>query len=889
MRRGVSGRSPARPGRPAGARAGIAWVVLLLAGGMGWAEDRVGGAVATAVSAFEEQYSLFRQASQFPVKEARHALQGTQRIWHLTVDERSHQGTRDLLGQRAAVLHFVAGSGGSKAGLPIVVGGVGAVDDALGTVSIEVTDWGIPPQSGDMLLVARKDPCEALAGAADEVAKKCQTVTSERWREALVLWQAYRDTTGKVGDICLGSGSAGEALAKCRKSLQKNSIRLGDELLQRAEKVIQKAMDELGSTGLRLPSQRVQEMEPLVRPVHEFFAALAGELSPELVTRQTALEVRWSKLVGPGGLLEEIRKRLANLRQQWFADAVAQDAAGTELGAASRQLEALGTDLRQDSDRGTSDQLKQEIDVFTVHLALARRVGEVKRAWTTLGARAETAVTVSAVSTELLSHRGQLGGAEFLPRIAKLEAEVAALSLNLNCAQSIEADAVALKIPERYESEALKQRELEKVRDLEGRNTVPATGSQGFSVKWAKELELLGAKIRATSSTPPPQDGGKVLADLLAAGKPASNLLLAALSLLGESGTEATLQQVLQQKGWQDVQILTLVRVLVLGTDHTALAAVDYVSPSSPAEQIEPRLTGVLDADRIWFRLLPWRLHVKLSRAETEERASNKPTLLSLVLVPPAKPGDAPYYLGQYELSCGEYKPCLAYLQANLAKGSDGARLAQMQQHTDRVMSAVKDEPADGMRRTYAVAYCEWLNQQVLGLAAQRAATVGKSQPVGMEPPRGAKAGAAPSAPAAAVRLGFRLPTEAEWLHACLYGTRAGPDPLFADGAYFGQARGTRPMGRSEANTSMASPLGLHSMRGNLAEIVGDVEVRNSNSEFGKEVTYSIVMGGDLSRTEEECKSNGRWREALLEADTDDSASRYRYVGCRVLLVTLCR
>jgi hypothetical protein len=78
-------------------------------------------------------------------------------------------------------------------------------------------------------------------------------------------------------------------------------------------------------------------------------------------------------------------------------------------------------------------------------------------------------------------------------------------------------------------------------------------------------------------------------------------------------------------------------------------------------------------------------------------------------------------------------------------------------------------------------------------------------------------------------------------------------------------------------------------MRGNLAEIVGDVEVRNSNSEFGKEVTYSIVMGGDLSRTEEECKSNGRWREALLEADTDDSASRYRYVGCRVLLVTLCR
>ena len=131
----------------------------------------------------------------------------------------------------------------------------------------------------------------------------------------------------------------------------------------------------------------------------------------------------------------------------------------------------------------------------------------------------------------------------------------------------------------------------------------------------------------------------------------------------------------------------------------------------------------------------------------------------------------------------------------------------------------------------------------------------------------------------------FRLPTEAEWEHACRAGTATrfgfGDNPLLLPKhAWFGEnADGqTHPVGLKEPNE-----WGLHDMHGNVSEWTAD---RYDRSSYGYSLrvdpklpqpgAYRVVRGGSWSLPAWPCRSAARgWLKPIV---------RYNHLGVRVAL-----
>jgi formylglycine-generating enzyme required for sulfatase activity len=124
-------------------------------------------------------------------------------------------------------------------------------------------------------------------------------------------------------------------------------------------------------------------------------------------------------------------------------------------------------------------------------------------------------------------------------------------------------------------------------------------------------------------------------------------------------------------------------------------------------------------------------------------------------------------------------------------------------------------------------------------------------------------------------RTGFRLPTEAEWEHACRAGT-AQPDYapaslLLQDIAWYGPNSGyvTHPVGQRACNA-----LGLHDMLGNVWEWCKDwhdpgyYAVSPAVDPTGPELgSMRIIRGGSWYTPESNTRSSFRgaiWPEAVL-------------------------
>lgn len=109
---------------------------------------------------------------------------------------------------------------------------------------------------------------------------------------------------------------------------------------------------------------------------------------------------------------------------------------------------------------------------------------------------------------------------------------------------------------------------------------------------------------------------------------------------------------------------------------------------------------------------------------------------------------------------------------------------------------------------------------------------------------------------------GFRLPTEAEWVHACRAGSTGPSYGPLTDVAWFDQASGPRPVGRKKPNA-----FGLHDLLGNVWEWCWDYL---DPARYGD---YRLLKGGSWALGAEHVRVGVRRGSAPDDA-VDDAGLR---------------
>ena len=253
-------------------------------------------------------------------------------------------------------------------------------------------------------------------------------------------------------------------------------------------------------------------------------------------------------------------------------------------------------------------------------------------------------------------------------------------------------------------------------------------------------------------------------------------------------------------------------------------------------------LAGLGD-DRCWFLLLPRRVELQISTKEGV-------LPVGFVLVPPVREDRNPLYFGESEVCYGEYKGFSA--DVSLPKSSlHGAQ----EQH----------RPVAEVSYASAVRFCTWLSKRykIEPLVYKCNGDITDVKAWTRDPES----------------TGFRLPTEEEWIFALWYPDSPDSTPkIFADTAWFKEEGGASKTVRRRAAVTAGitpNPLGLYFMRGNLAELVTDIE---EQSKYGETKYWEVVMGGRPDITQEEAKANG-YRERL-----DLKQESREYVGFRLVL-----
>ncbi|MBA63126.1 MAG: transcriptional regulator [Planctomycetaceae bacterium] len=208
-----------------------------------------------------------------------------------------------------------------------------------------------------------------------------------------------------------------------------------------------------------------------------------------------------------------------------------------------------------------------------------------------------------------------------------------------------------------------------------------------------------------------------------------------------------------------------------------------------------------------------------------------------------------PFWIGQYEVTWAEYKSYMA--MHDIFKGFETHKLRQLSEQKDALVISAPSNlydtsftylngeepelPAVSMSQYAAKQYTKWLS-----LLNERF---------------------------------YRLPTEAEWEHACRAGTKTayhfGNDPADLDdyGWHYGNSNETtHHVGQKKPN-----PWGIYDMYGNACEWVLDGLLQDGYAKFGgkrvstgealvktKELFPRVVRGGYYDLDPEDCRSASR-------------------------------